>query len=94
MKVAVWVRHEWSRGGACDIKVVSNKEYQEIRQANIEEMFHNDDDFYEWLRDSFSIDELWNMSYERKKEIVEEWKECCAGNFDSYSDWNSYEIEI
>lgn len=94
MKVTVWVRHEWSRSGACDIEVISDKEYAENRQANIDNLFHDDDAFSEWLDDVCTVYQMWNMTPEQKTEVMEDWKNCCMETVDTNSEWNSYEVEV
>ena len=75
-KVVIKVYGKAIRGGYAE--VISAEEYNEKITARAKEFYEDKNEFYEWLEDQFTVDEVWNMTEETKKTIKEvDYKDKC-----------------
>ena len=75
-KVVIKVYGKTIRGGY--VEVISAEQYEEKISARAKEFYEDNREFYEWLEDTFSIDEIWDMTDSTKKAIKEvDYKDKC-----------------
>ena len=75
-KATVKVYGKAIRGGY--VEVISAEQYEEKVSARAKELYEDKNEFYEWIEDHFSVDEVWDMTEETKKAIKEnEYKDKC-----------------
>lgn len=68
-------------------EVISAEQYEEKVSARAKEFYEDVSEFYEWLEDTFSAGEIWDMTEEVKKSVKErDFKDKCL-------DWALIEIE-
>ena len=61
------------------VEVISAEQYEEKVSARAKEFYENEQDFFDWLEDHFSVGEIWDMTDETKKTVREkEYKERCG----------------
>lgn len=73
------------RGGY--VEVISAEQYAEKISARAKEFYEDESEFYEWLEDTFSASEVWDMTESTKKAVKErDFKDKCL-------DWALDDIE-
>jgi hypothetical protein len=73
------------RGGY--VEVISAEQYAEKISARAKELYEDESEFYEWLEDTFSASEVWDMTESTKKTVKEvDFKDKCL-------DWALDDIE-
>ena len=91
--VAIKVYGKAIRGGY--VEVISAEEYNEKVSAQAREFYEDEEEFYEWLEDTYSASEVWDMTEETKKTIKEvDYKDKCLdwALDDIGSDYEEFEI--
>ena len=59
-------------------EVISSEQFDEKVVERAKELYEDKDEFYEWLEDNFTVDEVWNMTNETKQAVKEkQYKERC-----------------
>lgn len=75
-KATIKVYGKATRGGYAE--VISSEQFDEKVAERAKELYEDKDEFYEWLEDQFTVDEVWNMTEETKKAVKEnQYKERC-----------------
>ena len=75
-KATIKVYGKAVRGGYAE--VISSEQFDEKVVERAKELYEDKDEFYEWLEDNFTVDEVWNMTEETKKAVKEnQYKERC-----------------
>ena len=75
-KATIKVYGKAIRGGYAE--VISSEQFDEKVAERAKELYEDKDEFYEWLEDQFTVDEVWNMTEETKKAVKEnQYKERC-----------------
>lgn len=83
--VTVKVYGKAIRGGY--VEVISAEQYEEKISARAKEFYEDESEFYEWLEDTFSASEVWDMTESTKKTVKEvDFKDKCL-------DWVLDDIE-
>ena len=68
-------------------EVISAEQYQEKISARAKEFYEDESEFYDWLEDTFSASEVWDMTESTKKTVKEvDFKDKCL-------DWALDDIE-
>lgn len=78
-------------------KAVSEKDFEPILNEISQFEASNEDLFSEWLCENYSSIEIFDMTSEKKSEILKKWfEECKTGVLAdlSYWGWEEYEVEI
>lgn len=81
------------RGGY--VEVISAEQYEEKISARAKEFYEDESEFYEWLEDTFTAGEVWDMTEGTKKKIKEQdFKDKCLdwALDDIESDYEEFEI--
>ena len=74
--VTVKVYGKAIRGGY--VEVISAEQYAEKISARAKEFYEDESEFYEWLEDTFSASEVWDMTESTKKTVKEvDFKDKC-----------------
>lgn len=92
-KVTVKVYGRAIRGGYAE--VISAEQYEEKVSARAKEFYEDESEFYEWLEDTFSASEVWDMTESTKKTVKEvDYKDKCLdwALDDIGSDYEEFEI--
>ena len=91
MKITVYV--SWD-----DESIISEKEYQEYRNKEIQEILTDDFAYEEWLSDylygNYTHMEVWNLTDKDRLEIRQEYERLTHRDFDEGSDYVRVELEI
>lgn len=91
MKITVYV--SWD-----DESIISEKEYQEYRNKEIQEKLADDFAYEEWLSDHlydhYTHMEVWNLTDKDRLEIRQEYERLTHSDFDEDSDYARVELEI
>ena len=91
--VTVTVYGKTIRGGYGE--VISAEEYEEKVSARAKELYEDQGEFYDWLEDTFSAGEIWDMTEEVRKSVKErDFKDKCLGwaLTEMESDYEEFEI--
>ena len=91
--VVVKVYGKAVRGGY--VEVISAEQYEEKISARAREFYADESEFYEWLEDTFSAGEVWDMTESTKKRIKEvDFKDKCLdwAYDDIGSEYEEFEI--
>jgi hypothetical protein len=81
------------RGGY--VEVISAEQYEEKVAARAKEFYEDEEEFYEWLEDTYSASEVWDMTDSTKKTLKEvDYKDRCLewAYDDVGSDYEEFEI--
>ena len=92
-KVTIKVYGRAIRGGYAE--VISAEQYEEKVSARAKEFYEDESEFYEWLEDTYSAGEVWDMTEDTKKTIKEvDYKDKCLdwALDDIGSDYEEFEI--
>ena len=91
MKIIVYVN--WD-----DESIISEREYQEYRNKEIQEMLDDCYSYEEWLSDylcgNYTCMEIWNMTNRDRLEIRKKYEQTVNSDFDEDSDYVRVELEI
>ena len=75
-KVTIKVYGKAMRGGY--VEVISAEQYEEKISARAKEFYEDEEEFYEWLEDTYTASEVWDMTESTKKTIKEvDYKDKC-----------------
>ena len=75
-KVTIKVYGRAIRGGYAE--VISSEQFDEKVAERAKELYEDKDEFYEWLEDTYTASDVWDMTEETKKAIKEKaFKERC-----------------
>ena len=92
-KVTIKVYGKAVRGGYAE--VISAEQFEEKVSARAKEFYEDESEFYDWLEDTFSIGEVWDMTESTKKTVKEiDFKDKCLNwaYDDIGSDYEEFEI--
>ena len=89
MLISVFVNH-------CEQEVLSEANYENRIKGAVEEQFDNREDFEDFLDENYYFEELFNASEEKKKEILEDYKEYLTANvIDGFgNEWDEYTLDV
>lgn len=68
-KATIKVYGKAIRGGY--VEVISAEQYEEKISARAKEFYEDESEFYDWLEDTFSASEVWDMTDGTKKAVKE-----------------------
>lgn len=91
--VTVKVYGKAIRGGY--VEVISAEQYEEKISARAKEFYEDPEEFHEWLEDTYTASDVWDMTEETKKAVKEnEYKERCEmwALDDIEGDYEEFEI--
>lgn len=91
--VTVTVYGKAMRGGS--VEVISEEQFEEKVSARAKEFYEDESEFYDWLEDTFSIGEVWDMTDGTKKAVKEQdFKDKCLdwAYDDIGSEYEEFEI--
>ena len=94
INVTVGVYAQANRYEECE--VISQEQYDERVAERANEIYKNEDEFFDWLEDTYTVEEVWKMTDEKKKAIKEDTfkKKCNDWALDEIQDeWDYFEIE-
>jgi hypothetical protein len=75
-KVVIKVYGKSIRGGY--VEVISAEEFNAKITAKAKEFYEDEEEFYEWLEDTYTAGDVWDMTEETKKTIKEvDFKDKC-----------------
>ena len=92
-KVTIKVYGRAIRGGYAE--VISSEQFDEKVVERAKELYEDKDEFCEWLEDTYTASDVWDMTEETKKAIKEEaFKERCEmwALDDIEGDYEEFEI--
>ena len=92
-KATIKVYGKAIRGGY--VEVISAEQYEEKVSARAKEFYEDEQEFYDWLEDTYSASEVWDMTNETKKTIKEvDFKDKCLewALDDMESEYEEFEI--
>ena len=92
-KVTIKVYGKAIRGGY--VEVISAEQYDEKVSARAKEFYEDEEEFYEWLEDTYTASDVWDMTDSTKKAIKEvEFKDKCLdwALDDMDSEYEEFEI--
>ena len=89
MKVSVFVNH-------CEQEVLTKAEYENRIKEEVERQCDNREGFEGFLDENYYFEELFNASEEKKKEILEDYKEYLTANVtdDFGNEWDEYTLDV
>lgn len=91
--VVVKVYGKAIRGGY--VEVISAEQYEEKISARAKEFYEDEEEFYEWLEDTYTASDVWDMTESTKKTIKEQdFKDKCLdwAYDDIGSEYEEFEI--
>ena len=77
------------------VEVISAEQYDEKVSARAKEFYEDEEEFYEWLEDTYTASDVWDMTDSMKKAIKEvEFKDKCLdwALDDMDSEYEEFEI--
>ena len=92
VKVGVYART--NRYEECE--VISQEEYDDRVVERAREIYTSESEFFDWLEDTYTIEEVWKMTEETKKAVKENTfkAKCNDWALDEIQDeWEYFEIE-
>lgn len=89
MLISIFVNH-------CEQEVLSQANYENRIKDRVEEDFNNRVGFETFLVDNYYYGELFDASEEKKKEILEDYKEHLTAYVrdDFASEWDEYTLDV
>ena len=89
MLISVFVNH-------CEQEVLTKAEYENRIKGAVEEQFDNRVGFEGFLDENYYFEELFDASEEKKKEILEDYKEYLTENVtdDFGNEWDEYTLDV
>ena len=89
MKVSVFVNH-------CEQEVLTKAEYENRIKEEVERQCDNREGFESFLDENYYFEELFNASEEKKREILEDYKEYLTANIidDFGNEWDEYTLDV